>query len=136
MQNLSIPFHTVLEGIAGYGFLHFVGRVGWPLDQGFRCVIATVVNICLKSQHFNAFLFGVKVFVRIYTVSVYSLVSLSIAQKNFKANDLLLFIMENLDFFPLPDCQDSFVMSVLECEFSPLGTEEVDIASVMLQRMM
>lgn len=101
---LSISFHTVLEGIAGYGFLHFVDGVGWPLDQQFsesRCVISTVVNICPKSQHFNAFLFGVKVFVRIYTVSLYSLVSLSTAQKNFKANDLL-FNMENLFFFPLP----------------------------------
>lgn len=99
-----VSFHTVLEGIAGYGFLHFVDGVGWPLDQQFsesRCVISTVVNICPKSQHFNAFLFGVKVFVRIYTVSLYSLVSLSTAQKNFKANDLL-FNMENLFFFPLP----------------------------------
>lgn len=61
--------------------------------------------------------------------------SLSTARQNFKTSDLL-FIMGKLDFFPSLIVKSSLSMSVSGCEFSRLRTEEVDIISVMLQRMM
>lgn len=42
--------------------------------------------------------------------------------------------MEKLDIFSLPVYQDWYVIVSLGCEFLPLFTEEVNIASVMLQR--
>lgn len=44
--------------------------------------------------------------------------------------------MEKLDFFsPSLIVKIALLMPVFECEFSPFGTEQVDVTSVMLQRM-
>lgn len=86
--------------------LRFVDGMGCPLDQRLQWI---QMYICYSDKHKSSWINILMLFLFSVcgTLSVGALVS-EHSTKNFKTNDLL-FIMEKLDFFPLPDCQGSFV---------------------------
>lgn len=105
-RRLYVPFHTVmLEDMAGPIFWHFMDGLSSKVSTNPDVICHSNNALCLKNQHCNNSSFQCE---GICGIRQYILLSLSTARRNLKTSDLL-FVTGKLDFFPHPDCQDSFV---------------------------
>lgn len=95
----------MLEDMAGPGFWHFMDGLSSKVSTNPDVICHSNTLYASRINTVITLLISVKVFVG---SCQYILLSLSTARRNLKTSDLL-FVTGKLDFFPHPDCQDSFV---------------------------